>query len=524
MSQILLIRWIAVLVISTGLFTEIRAEDPPTISRLIEGIDSAPKTMPPGEIAEELNDPWATFVLRQGRLPADLENILSTLNQPGSGGFSVQRSFFVSESGHIPVSPDSSGLKREFRMVITRGLPNSSLPDILISAPAGDRSGFIELMSWDANKKAFNFYRRTSDHNWTWRGDSRDAFFNGSRNNGCFACHVFGVPIMKELRSPWNNWHSQSASIPPEAIPSEAIRQGPLFRQKKGAELLERTVAGWINLASKAQVENLSSQSISAKATVLLRPLFETTTANLTSSSEVSSGSSPDLELPSEFFLDFEVLSKVLNLNTGQFNTKIKRDFYRNAIQKFQFHLQADSFSRPGDTNFAFFVPERALEEAALIRHLIQQGIISEHFVISVLMVDFPNPVYSEKRARLLKYVPSETINPATSNLSARIAQAILAAAATSPDDSPEKQFAQNWRLSPDQLRIQSEERLRKYLAAVEARLATSIAVEDYTRLAESRRRKFAPSALGVEAQLLFPKVNLTEGSLFMMPDGTVSP
>jgi hypothetical protein len=394
----------------------------------------------------------------------------------------------------------------------------------MISAPAGDRSGFIELMSWDMNKKAFNFYRRTDDHNWTWRGDSRAAFFNGSRDKGCFACHVSGVPVMKELRSPWNNWHSQSASIPPEAIPDVAIRNGPLFRQKKGAETLERTVAGWINLASKAQIENLSHGSRSAKATMLLRPLFETTTANLTSSSELSRGTSPDLELPSEFFLDFEVLGKVLNLDTGQFNSKFQRNFYQNAIQKFQFHLQADSFSRPGDTHFAFFVPERALEEAALIRHLIGQGILSEHFVLSVLMVDFPNPVYSQKRARLLKYVPSETIRTGSGNLSTRIAQAILDAAANLPDDSPEKQFVQNWQLTPDQLRSQSEMKIRQYLAAVQARLATLAAVEDYTRLAESRPRQFAPSALGVEAKLLFPKVNLAEGPLFMHPDGTVSP
>ncbi len=480
--------------------------------------------MASNEISEELNDPWATFVLLRGRFPVELEDILATLSQPDSGGFSVQRSFFVSESGHIPVSPDATGLKREFRIVITRGLPNSSLPEIMISAPAGDRSGIIELMSWDAHKQAFNFYRRTSDHKWTWRGDSRDAYFNGSRDNGCFACHVSGVPVMKELRSPWNNWHSQSASIPPEAISSEVIRHGLLFRQKKGAEVLERTVAGWINLAIKAQVKNLSGKARSANAMVLLRPLFKTTTANLTSSSEISRGTSPNLELPSEFFLDFEVLGKVLNLNTGQFSTKIKRDFYQNAIQKYQFHLQADSFSRPGDTYFAFFVPERALEEADLIRHLIQQGIISEHFVMSVLMVDFPNPVYSQNRARLLKYVPSETISTAAGNLFARIAQAILEAAATSPDGSPEKQFAHNWQLTPDQLRAQSEENIRNYLAAVEARLPTSTAVEDYTRLAESRRRKFAPSALGVEAQLLFPKVNLAEGSLVMKPDGTVSP
>jgi hypothetical protein len=288
--------------------------------------------------------------------------------------------------------------------------------------------------------------------------------------------------------------------------------------------VLERTVAGWINLATRDQIENLSHGSRSAKATLLLRPLFETTTANLTSSSEISRGTSPDLELPSEFFLDFEVLGKVLNLDTGQFNSKFQRNFYQNAIQKFQFHLQADSFSRPGDTHFAFFVPERALEEAALIRHLIGQGILSEHFVLSVLMVDFPNPVYSQKRARLLKYVPSETIRTGSGNLSTRIAQAILDAAANLPDDSPEKQFVQNWQITPDQLRSQSEMKIRQYLATVQTRLATLAAVEDYTRLAESRRRQFAPSALGVEAKLLFPKVNLAEGPLFMHPDGTVSP
>src|SRR3989442_11783230 len=169
-----------------------------SILRFVEGVDSAPKPMEDNEVAVQLNDPWATLILRQGTFPANLEQALAALNQLNSAadGLPVQKSYFVSESGHIPVDASSSTLKREFRMVITRRGAMASQPSILISAPAGQRDGFIELMSWDPDKRAFNFYRHPKDGQWIWKGDTRDALRPATHLQGCFACHRNGVPVI----------------------------------------------------------------------------------------------------------------------------------------------------------------------------------------------------------------------------------------------------------------------------------------------------------------------------------------
>ena len=123
-------------------------------------------------------------------------------------------------------------------MVICRTVPNTSSV-IFMSAPSGDRSGFIELMSWDESKKAFNFYRRPRAPSWDWKGDTNAAFAIGSAGNGCFACHAHGVPLVKELHRPWNNWQSEVSTIPPEAIPDQTIRDSPLFTPRSDFNLLE---------------------------------------------------------------------------------------------------------------------------------------------------------------------------------------------------------------------------------------------------------------------------------------------
>jgi hypothetical protein len=186
--------------------------------------------------------------LRKDVFPTDLTAALAALDPAvGQTGYSSQQSFFVSESGQLPLNVM---IAREFRLVVTRAKPTDNLPDVLMLAPAGQREGFIELMSWDPIKKAFNFYRRPTGAQWIWKGDTRDAFRGPTAGNGCLLCHVHGAPIMKEMRSPRNNWHSQSASIPPEEIPSLEIRNGPLFKNKSEGQKLEPLIRGWESQAA----------------------------------------------------------------------------------------------------------------------------------------------------------------------------------------------------------------------------------------------------------------------------------
>src|SRR5262245_19713952 len=112
----------------------------PTILRFVDGVDQAARPMPEAEVTSLLNDPWATLVLRKGKFPASLDEALAALDQPDPAkGHPTQKSFFVSESGHLPIDLK---LTRNFRMVITRTRPADPSSVVLISAPAGDREGF----------------------------------------------------------------------------------------------------------------------------------------------------------------------------------------------------------------------------------------------------------------------------------------------------------------------------------------------------------------------------------------------
>jgi len=522
---------IAAVIMGCTAFLPSQAAENQNILRFIEGIDSAAVPMKACDMHAPLNDPcplndpWAVLVLRKGVFPKDITAALEALDPPGGQpGYSVQHSFFVSESGQLPVN---IAINREFRMVITRSKPDEALPAVLIAAPAGQRDGFIELMSWDPTKKALNFYRRPKGGEWTWKGDTRMAFQVATAGKGCFQCHVHGTPVMKELRSPWNNWHSQAASIPPEAIQADDIRTSPLFTQKLTADALEPLVKGWISTAITAMVQDDMKQDQIVDTRTLLRPLFETDTVNLQSSHQRSKGFSPTVDLPPGFFLNFDVFSNVFGLETlPNFSGLVDRTLYATAVEKFGFSLSdGTGFNQPGDTHFGFLVPVPSESGNTLIRQMINQQVITHHFALSVLMVDFTNPVYSKARSGLLQYVPGTGhIQDGRSDLAEKTAQAIVDIAPHTPAGSPERDFVANWAKDPNQLRSEAEKKMQAYQNAVLQRLKTQEGVNDYTRLAESRRRRFAATTLN-EFPLLLPQTNLPENlDLQMLPDGSVGP
>jgi hypothetical protein len=494
----------------------------PQILRFIEGVDSAPTPMSADDMAAQLNDPWGALVLRkQEKFPANLKEVLSVAPLPN------QSSFFVSETGQIPVDAANATLQREFRLVVSRTQPgNASI--ILVSAPAGSREGFTELMSWDTTKQAFNFYRRQDGNQWFWRGDTRDALQSASAGKGCFLCHVHGAPIMKELREPWNNWHSQSSPIPPEAIPTKELRDDPLFQRppdgtKKNGEELEHTVRGWTSMAMTARVKAAMRGTVLTDARALLRPLFETTAVNLSTSMDISDRTTdrPTMDLPVNFFINSDVLSGVLRIKIA-LKPSVKREFYQASLTAFNFRLEDGTFVRKGDTHFGFLVPEPSVGDTETIRQLILQKVVSARFATCVLLVDFPNPIYSAARARLLQYVPAEaSIDNGSTDVENRTADAIVAAAANQPDGSPEKLFAANWNKTPDQLRTDAEQMVRNYLQSVQDNLGKPEGFYAYTRLAQSRRDRFARSALN-EFPLLLPKNDIS--TLHIEADGLVRP
>ena len=513
-----------------AIHTDSKSQDPPAqLNRFVEGIDSDETPMPADQAAAELNDPWGALVLGKGVFPNTIEDALKAIDGLGQCTSSQDKdsNFFVSESGRIPANV-VPGPGREFRMVICRTVPNTSSV-IFMSTPAGDRSGFIELMSWDESKKAFNFYRRPRRPSWDWKGDTNAAFATGSAGNGCFACHVHGVPLIKELHRPWNNWQSEVSTIPPEVIPDQTIRDGPLFTRRSDFNQLERFISDWMRIGVTAHVAATVKDGTLSAASDLLRPLFETTTVNLDSSqSESVSFKNLPIDLPFSFFLNNDLLGNVLDIDLSGLGTSptVARNLYQAALTKFDFHLADDTtgFSRPGDTFFAVFVPVAAFADTQTVDQLIKQHIVTWHFATSVAMVDFPNPVFSTLRSSLLKYVPASAPTGGEGFCQA-IADKILAAAATLPADSAERRFADYWNLSDDDLRARAATDLANYFAAVRQQLMKQAGFDDYIRLAQSRRNRFSQSDLDEsELKLLLPKTNLKPTDLRMNVDGTVTP
>jgi hypothetical protein len=134
-------------------------------------------------------------------------------------------------------------------------------------------------------------------------------------------------------------------------------------------------------------------------------------------------------------------------------------------------------------------------------------------------MTDFPNPIFSDRRAALLQHVPpSATIIAGGSTFSQEMADAILAAAANSQPGSPEREFKDRWSVG-DNFEAPFNQLLGAYYAAVSARLTTQEGFDDYFKLAESRRDRVRNMPI-FESPLLFAQTNLPPAALAMQPDG----
>lgn len=488
--------------------------------RRVSGVDRHAREVSQEEL-DALDDPMAALFFRRNAFPMSVEDLLTGLpevpDQP--------KVYLVSEAGTIPTA-SAPHLRRDIRFALTYAVSGNEA-DLLISTGANSdpRATFLQVAAWDETNQVFNYYMRITPA-WVWTGNSWDALAAASRGRGCFDSHINGSVVMKELKQPWINWQSQSAAIQlPEDDP---LRQNPLYQRVIGAENLESTVRSQINRWTRARLRAVTTGGIVQQPDHLLRQLFTTTAVNLTSTATQSATVRPadddPLPLPMGFWLNNDALLDDLELEVDAAVPATTATLYANSLEKFGFRLEekASDFSRPGDTFFAFVVPEAALEDNTVVRVMCEQGLISPKFAACALMVDFPNPVFSADRTRLLRYVP--TTPTATEGLGDRIARRILDAAATLPADSPEAQFAAHWNRPEATWREDFAQRLTKYLAKVQARITTEDGFDDYVRLAESRRRRFKAMKLN-EFELTLPTTNIpvTAPALRMREDATVT-
>jgi len=479
------------------------------------------------EVTRELNDPFATLLLRKGTFPTTVHEVLAALDAATQPSDSLRRqmSFLVGEGSQIPWSPETASLDRGLRLAITRGA--DSAVDVLVSTDGGLQEAFLQVIGWDGQSGVFNYYQHMEGA-WVWAGNSTHAFDPRARGNGAFDSHINGSMVMKELKFPWNHWQSVAATIPPEIFaPDDPAKNDPLLAGRSGAEILQERV---VQPGVRRWTDSRFSKEVSADGKVarvrpLLDQLFDTTSVNLVSAPQESRtvDKTTAITLPPTFFVDVDALSGLLGLPAPS-ALSVPGETYVTALATFEVALVDGSFHQPGDTHFAFLVPERAFEDLDVIKKARETGLLSDRFIGCSLMVDFSNPVFSSRRASLLAHIPEAFDGPA-GGLSDTVANAIVAAANSTAATSAENEFAELWKLG-DGWQAEAQRRLTTYYAALTALAASAGGFDEIFKLAESRRQRVMGLKLSEQRPLLFATTNVPAGGplLRMRAEAVIEP
>lgn len=506
-------------------FDEIPASGDNVLLRFIVGEDRSPREMSPEEMASELGDPFATLVLRKGIFPENADELLDAIEQatPEGDSLRAQRSFMLGEDSQLGLQAgEIDSTNRSIRFLVARGAAAHG-PELVISA-SHPRQGLVEVMAWDVIHQGFNYYRTLRGAGgWVWAGNSRHSLQSPTRGKGPFESHPSGNLIMKELKFPWLHWDSFKVHISPDVFaPGDNRRDHRWLRDLDGAQICETAVVipsivRWTN----ARFEQVTGGNASLDPARLIEHIVTCPTVNLITSSTESAAArlgSP-VDLPPSFFVDVDAFAALALPQPPA--VSVPSDLYMSSLDTFAFRLTNGDFTQPGDTHFAFVIPERAFEDNEVLRQSVSRGVISRRLAATLLMVDFANPVFSSKRAQLLEHVPGAS-EVTTGDLSETIAQSIIGASAEAPEGSPERDFAQRWSLGDAGWEASFNEELNAYYGEVQTRVATQAGFNDYVRLAESRRNEFRKLPL-FEFPFLFPETKIPRQRLEMTPQGTVA-
>lgn len=516
------------------------------IYRYIAGIDRCVTPMTDQDIAKTLNDPFATVILRKGSFP-DSINAISTAIL-GSGLNLQEANYLVGEGSQIPTTIASRDEPRNLRYVLTWGASPTSA-QILLSAEPGGNSSFLQVISWNPQANKYNFYEfreqvgetsGISTKVWSFAGDSAMAQTSQNIGQGCFDCHHNGVVIMKELAFPWNNWNSQLATISPLVVPL-AITQETFFKNLNGAQDLEKVVRGgfqtyyvnWLRDRFKAQAGTVQLSDVNQ----MLRHIITNTTVNLTSTQIQSNGantSPPNSNIsgiPADFLLWDSALRTVLGLSYTIPPIIFKRQDYDNYLSIHHFKLVQSDFTKPdgsplyeqnGSTYFSFFIPVSAAEDLFMLTQMRSNKIVTDKFIAAVLMVDFKNPVFSEKRSSLQQYadqIPTGTITSGVSSVPTNFAAKVRTAAAGQPTCDPtnfdqctaEQQFLKTWDIPDNQWKTVVQKQIQSYLDEFKT-IATIDQLDQLMRSSVKRQTQFQswqPLGNLDEFSLLLPQTDI---------------
>jgi len=490
------------------------------VHRFLVGDDAAPVRMSPDEARTTLGDRFAELVLLQGEFPATAGAVLDALGRAADDGTLAPRFFILGEGSLLPADAPAV---RPLRFLVACGAGPEG-PDVMLSAFSPDE-GEVELMAWDARASGFNFYRTVGRRGtWVFAGNSRHALGGRTEGSGPFESHRSGNFLMKELRAPWINWDSPDAHIDPAVLP-ERLREHEWFdkRERQGALACERAVARpAIERWTRARFDGIAAAGRVDDPARIMRQVLDSPAVNLVSSfkrPEVDDGE--PIDLPATFFVDLEGLGEVVEIPVPTPAFSVARTTYAACLARFAVRVtDGAEFEQAGDTFFAFVVPERAFEDSEALRHAIRIGLLTQRLAACLLMTDFPNPVFSTRRAGLLDHVPPGPATLADGAFSDQLAGAILSAADEQADDSPAVEFKRLWEVGED-FEDAFAAQLGAYHAAVQGRLDSPSDFDAVYALAESRRARVREMPIA-EFPLLFSVSTITATPRAMRADGSV--
>jgi hypothetical protein len=183
------------------------------------------------------------------------------------------------------------------------------------------------------------------------------------------------------------------------------------------------------------------------------------------------------VEIPEDFFVVGRLIDKRQPIS-------VKVALYKEALAEVGSRFAPEETPGLQEPHHAFLVPARSSIDNQVIAALMNQGILDEELVASVLAVDFTTPVFSTARASLIRYVPEKAKD--ADDLRKQLIAALQKAP---PDDRAAQELLTN--LS-DRTRTAAAHRraASAYLAACARAAESREAVIDWLKVAAQRRRE----------------------------------
>ncbi len=486
-----------------------------------------------GDEIRQLGDPLAKGPFASGLFPRTAQGVLDSIDQTiaEAAPADSQASFIVGEGSQLPADNPSAGVRT---FLVTRTRVATAGPEVIVGAQTPDGEDLVEVMAWDDSAGGFNYYQTTPGQPWILAGNSADALRSGSAGEGPFESHPSGNAIMKELRLPWVHWKSFRAQISPAVAPQIAAH--PWFTGAMGAETFEAQIMDSVRRWNRIRLDRAVIDGVVADASRLLQSLLATPTVNLISAdiewSKLMRGEVDSFAAPIAFFLNAHCLQDVCGLELPEPDKlQVQGVPYRDTLTEHEVTLREKGqplIPVPSDTHFAFLVPEPAFEDTELValaapaKDAPDEGtLLSRRLVGCALMVDFANPVLSERRAALARHVTEDL---RADGFSQRLGDAIAGSPEAGEEGTAEAEFAELWNAGEGWKDV-AQDRINAYGEAIKSLLARPEGAKEIFRLAQSRREQVSDMPIHSEVDFLFatPPSELGE-KLSMSSDAQILP